>query len=266
VGKEDNMRKIKDEINYFFVDESGDPTFYDRQGRLIVGQEGISSILTLGFIKTKDPKSIRSSLGSLRKQIAEDAFLQGIPSLKKSLVAFHAKDDCPEVRERVYKTLVNFDFTAELFVARKIHNIFNKRHHGNENEFYDDLISKLFENKLHLSKQNEIYFAVRGNKTRQIPLEQAIGKAIKTFETKWNKKIDSTINIYPQSPSGEPCLQVIDYVNWAVQRAFIRKETRFFNFIEGKIKYLVDIYDTQKYPKNFYSNKNRFDINKMSPL
>lgn len=266
MGEEYSMKKIKDEINYFFVDESGDPTFYDRQGKFIVGKEGISPILILGFVKTNNPKSIRSDLENLRKQIASDTYLQGIPSLKKSLVAFHAKDDCPEVREKVYKTIVDLDFTAELFVARKIQNVFNKRHHGRENEFYDDLISKLFENKLHLSKQNEIYFAVRGNKIRQIPLEQAIDKAIKTFETKWNRKIDSSINIYPQSPSGEPCLQVIDYVNWAVQRAFVKKETRFYKFIEGKIKYLVDIYDTQKYPKNFYSNKNRFDINKISPL
>lgn len=260
------MKKIKDEINYFFVDESGDPTFYDRQGRLIVGKEGISPILILGFIKTKDPKSIRSALEKLRKQIAGDKYLQGIPSLAKSLVAFHAKDDCSEVREKVYKTIVNFEFTAELFVARKIQNIFNKRHHGNANEFYDDLISKLFENKLHLSKQNEIYFAVRGNKTRQLPLEQAIDKAIKAFETKTNKKIDSAIKIYPQSPSGEPCLQVIDYINWAVQRAFIKKDTRFYKYIENKIKYLVDIYDIDKYPKNFYSEKNKFDIKNISPL
>src|SRR3989344_5933344 len=139
------MKKIKDEINYFFVDESGDPTFYDRQGKLIVGKEGISSILILGFIKTSDPKSIRSSLEKLRKQIANDKYLQGIPSITKTLVAFHAKDDCSEVREKVYKTIVNFEFTAELFVARKIQNIFNKRHHGNANEFYDNMISKLFE-------------------------------------------------------------------------------------------------------------------------
>lgn len=260
------MKKLTDQTNYFFVDESGDPTFYDRQGKLIVGEEGTSIILILGFIITKDPKSIRSALEVLRKQISEDVYLKGIPSLTKSLIAFHAKDDCPEVREKVYKTIVNLDFTAELFVARKIQNIFNKRHHGNENEFYDDLIRKLFENKLHLAKNNEIYFSVRGSKTRQLPLEQAIKNAINSFEAKWNKKVDSKINIYPQSPSGEPCLQVVDYVNWAVQRAFIKKEMRFYSFIEQKIKYLVDIYDTAKYPKNFYSNKNKFDINKISSL
>lgn len=260
------MKKTQDYTNYFFVDESGDPTFYDRHGNLIVGKQGVSPILIVGFIKTKDSESIRFKLLKLRKQIASDTYLQGIPSLRKTLTAFHAKDDCPEVREKVFKTKVNFSFTAELFVARKIQNIFNKRHHRNENEFYDDLISKLFETKLHLAKNNKIYFAVRGSKTRQIPLEQAIQKAKDNFEEKWNKKIDTTVNIYPQSPSGEPCLQVIDYINWAIQRAFIKKEMRFYQFVEKKIKYLVDIYDTDRYPKNFYSKKNKFDISKISPL
>lgn len=260
------MKKTISETSYFFVDESGDPTFYDQNGKLIIGQEGVSSLLILGFIKTTNPKSIRSSLEKLRIEISKDKYLEGIPSLQKSLLSFHAKDDSPEVREKVYKTIVNLDFTAELFVARKIQNIFIVRHHRNENEFYDDLISKLFENKLHLSNKNEIYFAVRGNRKRQIPLEQAINKAKEMFESKWKKKIDSEINVYPQSPSGEPCLQVIDYINWAVQRAFVKKDDRFYKFVEDKIKYLVDIYDTDKYPKNFYSSKNKFEVNKISPL
>ena len=81
--------------------------------------------------------------------------------MQKTLVSFHAKDDSPEIREKVFKTIVDLDFTAELFVGRKIQNIFKVRHHRRENKFYDDLISKLFENKLHLAKHNEIFFAVR---------------------------------------------------------------------------------------------------------
>ena len=161
--------------------------------------------------------------------VSKDAYLRGIPSLTKSLISFHAKDDSPEVREAVFKIIVNLDFTAEIFVARKIPNIFIKRHHRNENEFYDDLISKLFENKLHLAKHNNIYFAVRGTRVRQRPLEAAIQKAITNFEKKWNKKVDSTVKVMPQRPSGEPCLQVADYMNWAVQRTFIKKDERFFN-------------------------------------
>ncbi|MDO8658962.1 MAG: DUF3800 domain-containing protein [Candidatus Levybacteria bacterium] len=260
------MQKAQDDISYFFVDESGDPTFYDRHGNLIVGTEGVSKILLLGFIHTKNPKPIRKALQKLNREIAQDKYLQGIPSLRKTLLAFHAKDDSPEIKEKVFKTIVKLDFTAEVFVGRKIQNIFNVRHHRNENEFYDDLISKLFENKLHLAGHNEIFFAVRGNKTRQIPLEQAIEKATSNFESKWKKKVDSIIKINPQSPSGEPCLQVIDYINWAIQRVFIKKDMRFYKFIEEKIKFLVDIYDTDKYPKNFYNSKNKFDVIKISPL
>lgn len=260
------MKKIQNKIAYFFVDESGDTIFYDRYGRLIIGVEGVSKILILGFVHTDDPRTIRQTILDLKKEIVNDPYLKGIPSLTKTSTAFHAKDDCAEVREKVYKAISKLNFTAELFVARKIPNIFNKKHHRNENEFYDDLISKLFENKLHLAKVNNIYFAVRGNKIRQIPLVKAITKAKEKFEKKWNKKIETDIKIQPQSPSGEPCIQVIDYIVWAVQRAFIKKEMRFYRVIEEKIKYLVDIYDTDKYPNNYYNKKNQFDIKKISPL
>lgn len=260
------MKKTQNKTNYFFVDESGDPTFYDRYGNLILGKEGVSKTLILGFIKTNNPKFIRKSLWKLKEKIKEDHYLQGIPSIKKTLTAFHAKDDCPEVRERVFRLILDLNFSAEVFVARKIPQIFNKRHHRNEEEFYDDLISKLFENKLHLTKNNEIYFAVRGSRPRQLPLEQAIKKAIKNFEDKRKIKINSNFKIYPQTPSGEPCLQVIDYINWAVHRAFEKKEDRFLKFIEKKIVYLVDIYDTKNYPKNFYNKNNKFSLNKISPL
>ncbi len=213
------MKKKVEKVTYFFVDESGDPTFYDRSGKLIVGDEGISKILILGFIKTEDPKLMRQTLTDLRNQLAKDTYLRGIPSLEKSLVAFHAKDDSAEVKQAVYKAIVNLDFSAELIIARKIENIFKRTHHRKETEFYDDLIAKLFQNKLHTSSQNEIYFAVRGSRLRQKPLEEAIQKAVANFERKWKVKIDSKINVYPQSPSGEPCLQIIDYINWAVQRA-----------------------------------------------
>jgi hypothetical protein len=260
------MKKSEDKLTYYFADESGDTVFYNRYGRLVVGEEGISKILVLGFISTENPQLIRKKILKLKNDILNDSYLKDVPSIKKTAIAFHAKDDCPEVREKVYKTILKLDFTSEIFVARKIPSNFIKRHHRNENEFYDDLVGKLFENKLHLAKINKIYFAVRGNKTRQIPLEKAIDNAKIKFEKKWNKKIESSVIVQPQSPSGEPCIQVIDYVIWAVQRAFVKKEMRFFNFIEEKVKYLVDVYDTDKYPKNFYSKKNKFDITKISPL
>ena len=260
------MKKIIKETRYYFVDESGDPVFYDGTGKLILGRPGVSPLLILGFIRTTNPQGIRSKLETLRREITRDPYVQGIPSLARTAETFHAKDDCPEVREKVIKLIASLDFSAEIYVARKIENIFIKRHHRNENEFYDDLISKLFENKLHIASENNIYFAVRGNRRRQAPIEQAIIAAKNTFETKKQTTITTTISVQAQTPKGEPCLQVVDYVNWAIQRAFCKKETRFLSVIEDKVKYLVDIYDTDKYPNNFYSKTNKFNINKISPL
>ena len=158
------------------------------------------------------------------------------------------------------------NFKAEFFVARKLDKVFLDRHKGKENLFYDDLITKLFENKLHKADKSVIYFATRGNKTRQKPLEDAIEKATLTFEKKWGIKVDGQIKVLPQSPVGEPCLQIVDYMNWAVQRVFTKGEQRFYKLVEDKISFLVDIYDFDKYPKNYYNRKNPFDITKISPL
>lgn len=260
------MRNGDLDKRFFFVDESGDPVFYDRRGKCIVGEEGCSKILMLGLIRTEDPKTIRNSLRALRVEIAQDAYLQGIPSLPKSLKAFHAKDDCAEVREKVFKLIQTLDCKAEFVVARKKEAIFRKRHKGKETIFYDDLIVKLFENKLHRARKNTIYFAVRGNSTRQEPLEDAIQTALNIFEEKWSTKIDSEVHIYPQQPSDEPCLQVVDYMNWAVQRAYVKGDMRFYKFVEDKVSFLLDVYDSEKYPKNYYTKTNQFDVNKISPL
>lgn len=263
----DSKESEKPDKSYFFVDEAGDPVFFNKYGKNIVGTEGCSKIILLGLIRMSDPDLMRDKISELRDEIIQDKYLEQISSIKKTEQSFHAKDDCPEVREKFYKLIETLDFKAEFFVGRKIEKIFLGKHKGKQNLFYDDLISKLFENKLHKTKHNIIYFATRGNRERQEPLELAIEKAKSRFEKKWDIEINSKIEILPQSPLGEPCLQVIDYMNWAVQRAFIKKEMRYFEFVREKVSYLVDVYDLDKYPKNYYNrSKNIFDINKISPL
>lgn len=260
------MNKLQNKTTYFFVDESGDPTFYDRKGRLIVGKEGCSKVILLGFIRTESPESIRKEISKLQLEIADDKYLLAIPSIKKTLRGFHAKDDSPEIREKFFKLIVTLDFKAEFVVARKIEDVFIKRHKRSEDVFYDDLVAKLFQNKLHVSRKNLIYYAVRGSRKRQVPIANAVQTAVLAFEEKWKTTVDAEISIQPQSPVGDPCLQVIDYMNWAVYRAFTKSEDRYLKFVEEKISYLGDIYDFDKYPKNFYNSKNKFNLTKISPL
>jgi len=260
------MGKKSAKVVYFFVDESGDPTFYDRKGSLIIGEEGCSIILILGFIKTEDPKKLRREIEDQRKKFLADPYLKGIPSLRKTSVSFHAKDDCPEVRQAVFKLLPKLDFKAEIYVARKVEKVFKSKYRSKEELFYDDLISKLFENHLHQGERVFIYFSKRGLKPRQRPLEQAIFKAKYKFQQKYKKKIKSEVFVQAQSPEGEPCLQIIDYINWAIFRAYTKKEMRFLETVKEKISLIVDVFDFKKYPKNYYTKRNSFSLEKISPL
>lgn len=252
--------------NYFFVDESGDPTFYDRRGNLIVGQPGCSPILILGFVETADPIRMRRELDRLHKEIASDRYLEAVPSMAKTNVAFHAKDDVPEVRQAVYKCISGMEFKAQFVVARKIERVFRNTCHSNEGRFYDRLVTHLFQNVLHRHCSNRIYISRRGMSTRQEPLESAVRLGISNFEVKWKTQINTSVAILTQTPVGEPCLQVIDYMNWAVYRAFVKGEMRYYRFVEDKVSLLVDLYDSRNYPKNWYNRVNLFDIQKVSPL
>ena len=252
--------------NYFFVDESGDTTFYNRNGIWCVGQEnGSSPILLMGFIRTTEPEYLRKKLNELRLDLIQDLYLKDIPSMDKTKIAFHAKDDCPEVRYKVFSLLKDLPFSCNIVVARKTESVF-KKFNGETQSLYDSLITHLFKNILQLSSNNYIYIATRGSKKRQEPLEEAIHNALLYTEASLNHQISSTQKILPQTPSGEPCLQIIDYCNWAIQRAFIKGEMRYFNFLKEKFGLIVDLYDYKKNWKNFYTKKNPFDIKKISPL
>ncbi len=252
--------------HWYFVDESGDPTFYDGRGNLIVGQEGCSPIFILGFVETTDPHPMRVALEELHERLAANEYLADIPSMKKTNLAFHAKDDCPEARQAVFETLRSLDFKAQFVVARKKERVFRNAFHADENEFYDYLISLLFENVLHRYTENMVYISQRGTRLRQARLEKAVLDGIVKFEEKWNHRVETQTKIFPHTAIGEPCLQVVDYMNWAVYRAFVKREMRYYRFVQDKVSLLVDRYDNLKYPKNWYGRNNPFEIEKASPL
>lgn len=199
--------------NFFFVDESGDPTFYDRKGNLIVGQSGCSPILILGFVETQSPKPLRQAILALQQEVTQDPYFQDVPSIRKTAIAFHAKDDISEVRYRFFKLLAMLDFRAQFIVARKIERVFRNNFGARETAFYDHLVSQLFQNVLHRYQQNTVYFAKRGSRDRQLPLSKAIQQGLKRFEQKWGHTVTTKFEVQAQTPSGEPCLSIVDYAN-----------------------------------------------------
>ena len=235
------MRPLRDGDLHFFVDESGDPTFFNKRGRLIVGEEGCSSHLMLGLIRIKnDPSDIRSQIVSLHQEVINDPYFKQLPSFKHTRIAFHANKDAPEVRYLVFRLISTLNFRFVFVVSQKDGKFFRERG-GTPNSYYDYLVSRLFKGSLHRYERNHITIAKRGSRVRQQPLEAAIERARRWFDQGRNYSTNTDVRVTVQQPSGEPCLIVTDYIGWAIQRAYTTGDMKYYNVIADKLGLIMDL-------------------------
>lgn len=236
------MKELKDGDLYFFIDETGDATFYSRKGKLIVGQNGCSKKLMLGFARLKhDPAIIREQIVALRQRVLQMPEYQKYRSIQLKQPAFHAADDPPEVRDMFFNLIAEFNFCAVFVVSQKDERTFKKLHDANTNRYYDDLVAQLVQNSLHRYNRNHICIAARGSSIRQKPLEDAVKLARQRFQEQTGIDRDTEVFVDVQSPNGEPCLSVIDYVGWSIQRAYETGDMSYFKRVEHKVSLIREI-------------------------
>ena len=257
-----------------FLDEAGDTTFFGKGRVPTLGQEGVSLCFGLGLVKFAAPVvEVREQITKLCRFVATDDYLNRIPSVVKRVQSggfyFHAKDDSPEVRERLFKWIRETDCSLEIVVGRKIPALFARKHHAKDSEFYADLLSHLLKSKLKLGQRLVITIAERGKTTRNHVLELAMVKARERFAKRRDlAEISSEVVFNVQNPRTEPLLCVPDYLAWTVQRVFERGETRHYDFVRERISLVVDLYDAEKYEgsRNYYTPKRPLSPeNKLGP-
>jgi len=257
-----------------FLDEAGDTTFFGKGGVPMLGREGVSMSFGLGMVKfTGSAADARRQVEGLCKSVEYDEYVSCIPSVAKRIRSggfyFHAKDDPPEVRERLFRWIKDSQCSLEMVVGRKIPALFARKHNGRDSEFYADLLSHLLKNKLRLGQRLVINVAERGNTTRNQVLELALTKARERFTKKQNlSDIRSEVVFNVQTPRTEPLLCVPDYLAWTVQRVFERGETRHYDFVKERISLVVDLYDAEHYERsqNYYTPRRPLNAgNKLGP-
>lgn len=263
------------QFRHYFVDEAGDLSFFDKKGRIIVGQPGASKFFMMGVAQIADPEQVTWELEALRSSLITHPRYKGIPSMqpeaKKTAVAFHAKDDYAEIREKVFELIQSFDIKVFVAIRSKagiaeaakanFKNLGKKVH---QNAIYDDLIKRLFKNLLHKADVIHLAIARRGKEAREEALEQAINQAQKNFETQWKISSNSSILIKPAYPSQVAGLQVIDYYLWAVQRFYEREEEQFFQPLAKKCRLIMDLDDRRnKRYGEWYCDRNPLTLEKL---
>lgn len=184
-------------IRHYFVDEAGDATVFDRKGQAILGQEGCSQFFILGLLDVAEPAVLAKDLTQLRETLLTDPYFKKVPSMqisaKKTAVAFHAKDDIPEVRREVFSLLIQHQLRF-FAVVRNKYALLDYIRQRNErdpayryapNELYDYLTRRLFKDRLHQDDGYNICFAKRGQSNRTAALKHALESAKARFQQQW---------------------------------------------------------------------------------
>ena len=254
-----------------FLDEAGDTTFYGKGERLLLGTKGVSQSFSMGMITIRgDLTGVRQNILELQRKIENDDFFNAVPSVLKKIKEggfyFHATDDVPEVREKFFRFIKDLDCSAEIVVARKIPDLYSKKHNGRETEFYADVLSHLIKDKVLSEGKLVLNIAQRGNSTRNTNLQTALKKAIsKTSQSPNADMACRSVIFNVQTPKKEPLLNVADYLCWSVQRIFERGEVRYYDYLKEKIRLVVDLYDFENLKNEYTPQKPLMAKNKLGP-
>lgn len=258
---------------HYFVDEGGDSTLFASKGRVIIGTEGCSRYFMLGLLDVSDPASLNQHLDDLRTRLMNDPYFKDVPSMQpqagKTALAFHAKDDLPEVRREVlallreikglrYFAVVTDKWRVLEYVRQQ--NLRNRDYRYHPNELYDYLTRRLFKNLLHKDGGYEIVFAKRGASDRTAALQSALEKARERFAQQWGIASNAPIHVLSSMPPQHAGLQAADYFTWALQRLYEKGEDRYLTYLWNSVHLIQDIddkraagygvYYTQKKPLN----------------
>lgn len=246
-------------IRHYFVDEGGDSVLFSKTGKALVGTEGCSRFFILGLLEAQDPVALKECLDGLRAQLMSDSYFTGVPSMqpkaRKTALAFHAKDDLPEVRREVFRILRDTEGLRFYAVVADKLNVLdyvrqrNKRepdYRYHPNELYDYLTGQLFRERLRQHNRYNIIFSKRGKSGRLEDLRKLIETTSSLTTQQQNISADSVPNVSVATPKEHAGLQAVDYFVWALQRLYERDEERYLLYLWDAFRIVHDIDDTRK--------------------
>lgn len=259
---------------YYFVDEAGDGTLFNKRGRVIIGEEGCSRYFSMGLLDVPNPEALSVKLDNLRSELLADPYFKKVPSMqpaqRKTALAFHAKDDVPEVRREVLKLLhqeKDLRFFAVVKDKQKVlEYVKDRQNHQqgyryNQNEVYDLLVRRLFVDHLHKAKEYEICFAKRGNTQRTKSLREALQVAQQRSMAKAKITTAALMNVTTKQAAHHCALQAVDYFLWTLQRLYEKREDRYLEYLYPSFRLVIDMDDTREHNYGaYYSQKKPLNV------
>ncbi len=216
-----------EDVLYFFVDESGDMDFSEKGSKYYM----------FSFLVKKRPFKLHETISSYRYSLLE----RNLNPLNNRLdiEKFHACEDNKHIREHLFNLISKFednDIQIYSYILEKP-KVMPEKIKEKSNFYAENLsyaIIKLLE-KLKISKNFIVItdnLPVQKNKQTQI---KAIKNGVNTYIT--NNKLNIRYDIFHHCSASSVNLQLIDYINWAIQRKYEKNDTYFYEKIK---KYILD--------------------------
>lgn len=199
---------------HLFVDESGNLDFERKRGA--------TKYFVLGSIVLEDC-SVGNTLLELRRELA----IEGLDFTRE----FHATDDSPMVRHRVFKALMHHDFRVDATIFEKSKVAWSLQ--GDIDQFYMETWRIHARNVAPqvVTENDDMFVAVSQFqlKAKRKQIHRAIDEVCseivhcRAFRTAfWPASID-------------PCLQIADYCSWAIFRKWEHGDDTYCRLFEDRI-------------------------------
>lgn len=213
---------------FIFSDEAGDFTF-----RRVAGASNYFLVTTV----TMSDCSVGDSLQALQRELA----WQGIV-----IESFHATNDFPRVRKKVYDLMAGADIRIDVTALEKPK---TEPHISKDPWYFYKLASFLhFKYVVPRVATRSDDLMVVASALQMKKKKQALHAAVRDVVTQVSPT-HRFVTAFLQNNT-DPCLQLADYAAWAAQRKLERHDDMWFNMIAHKVRSVFEPFDSG--PTTYY--------------
>lgn len=235
------MKKVKNDNQYIFLDESGKPEVFSAKGVNLVQKGVATKFLVLSAVRTDNQLTLQQQVTNFKSQLLIDASLKSIFSSAYTLDSFHAQTDYPQVKEKFYLFINTLDIKIDVMVIEKLKCYESLQR--NPSRLYGIMSGQLLKNLLHQIPNSEVIFSRKDSKLKlRQELEIEVERVHLGYLNK-NPQLQTKVNLsYFHNPHySHGGLQVADYVAFAVFQVFENKNRKWYEIIKNKIGKIHDI-------------------------
>jgi hypothetical protein len=187
------MNAISRKTNYFYIDESGHVS-------------NDSKVFLMGCIKTDTPLELERHIINLKEELLDDIYFSSIKEKFKKQ-GFHAAENHPDIRARVYGLLPLLNYRSYFVILNKTDEYFEELSKAmTPSEVYGLAIRKLLKDRIIKNRNDNNIFIFENINLPDISLRVIIDNFFKEYQNFHNE--------YYITDKKNVILSIVDYLNY----------------------------------------------------